>query len=944
MFNVCRVTAPIIVLVGLLLSACGGESANGVSPRPNTGTSPDPTIDAAVISSTPEPARRATGTIGVLGGRVETVGADGTAYELFVPPGALPGDTEISVTPTTVTGLEDVAHATRYAVEFQPSGLTFLTPATLTVRPPAGSPVAPDDFVFSWEDGTTGVSIGPIHVAADGSFRIEVPHFSGVGTLAARVDAYQDMAARALATLSELEESTLGQRVANLLRGVSGAEQAVVNELMRIYNTQVLPALNQADQGVVQTQIAATRLVQFEQIFVYAPIGQLPVAGSAPGRTLESVRQEAHDLFLAEANALLASYQPPQCNAAALDLADWFVAPILLVAEISRFTGQERVSTFCARAVVETLEFPTELNPEEQFLDVSFRGAISAPAQTPGGTVVGNSALFPQPTLFRLNLRGASMLSGVTDLYEPTDASGILSLQLDRGADEAARAPRVTVEGTAQVAGLMADVSRLLSVTEEFIPIQASAALPAVVNVRFRSPPVNRILTPGETTDLCVDVFNREDRLLPGVTVIWDRNGPGDLAATTSVTDVNGRACMNYTHPAGVVIRGSSVTVSATANVDGTEGRDEVLLTPRWAALALEVRAESDAAFRPATNAQIPIVDGQRMVLRLSLVGPGSTPADPEIPIALDQVRVQVESGGGGTLETPLGATGTDLALTTNETGHAELTWDPSGSTGGATLRVSYPLTGAGIAATVALTTAASNDIRITGAGVTTSYTMGVMPPFQLPTFSLTDSQTVDLVASGLTSGQASVADSGSFFYDDPNPFTVWSSSYNFQSQATQNLSGARPVSGALSGLNGGTLAIDTRCELPLPEQPVGTSNSVNVVSMVPSTYSASDVQFDVGGGRFMLSGTATGSASADASIVIRVSAETSMDTDGASAIVDLSFSRRSGQTTAFSTEIVGTGRISISGSAICSTDSLGRLILESNAAGSVTFTLTPIQ
>ena len=50
-------------------------------------------LDALQVVSNPDSARAATKTIGRLGGTVETDGADGTHYELFVPAGAMHADT-----------------------------------------------------------------------------------------------------------------------------------------------------------------------------------------------------------------------------------------------------------------------------------------------------------------------------------------------------------------------------------------------------------------------------------------------------------------------------------------------------------------------------------------------------------------------------------------------------------------------------------------------------------------------------------------------------------------------------------------------------------------------------------------------------------------------------------------------------------------------------------
>lgn len=113
------------------------------------------------------------------GGTLTATAADGTIYTLDVPPRALLDDTTISLTPVTAIGGFAVGGTgLRAAVQAEPSGLQFLTPATLTITSsaePAEPPVA-----FGW-DGIGTDFHRELATVAGGSLRVPVTHFSGFG-------------------------------------------------------------------------------------------------------------------------------------------------------------------------------------------------------------------------------------------------------------------------------------------------------------------------------------------------------------------------------------------------------------------------------------------------------------------------------------------------------------------------------------------------------------------------------------------------------------------------------------------------------------------------------------------------------------------------------------------------------------------------------------------
>jgi hypothetical protein len=85
------------------------------------------------VSVTPDKARRKRREIGPSGGEITATGADGTRYTLKVPAGALAEAEQISVTPVKRFGGLPFGGAALGA-ELTPNGLTFATPATLTIK------------------------------------------------------------------------------------------------------------------------------------------------------------------------------------------------------------------------------------------------------------------------------------------------------------------------------------------------------------------------------------------------------------------------------------------------------------------------------------------------------------------------------------------------------------------------------------------------------------------------------------------------------------------------------------------------------------------------------------------------------------------------------------------------------------------------------------------
>ncbi len=132
---------------------------------------------ATTITVLPPPTLLGEGLILTTGGHLT---AEDNNATLRVPPGAIGSDTVISVTSLAPSARPTAAPGRRIeaAVAFSPSGLTFATPAELTIAlDRAMAPGAPLNLRH-YVDGTYGTSV-PATVDASGNFATAmVPHFS----------------------------------------------------------------------------------------------------------------------------------------------------------------------------------------------------------------------------------------------------------------------------------------------------------------------------------------------------------------------------------------------------------------------------------------------------------------------------------------------------------------------------------------------------------------------------------------------------------------------------------------------------------------------------------------------------------------------------------------------------------------------------------------------
>ena len=219
-------------------------------------------LTSITVGSTPETSHSSSKQIGPLGGTVEANSADGTRYSLSVSPGALNAPTQITLTPTAVSGLEPIADATPAAVEFAPSGLTFALPALLTITPAPGAP--PVDFVATWENGAPGVDVEFFTPGPDGSLVVEVPHFSGVASIQATLHKYDQDLKQAIKNLPNY--GGLNSKLGNDFAGLPGTSAAVAADVQAIFDASVKPLLDHAGESLLQLQLADRSLLDFQSL------------------------------------------------------------------------------------------------------------------------------------------------------------------------------------------------------------------------------------------------------------------------------------------------------------------------------------------------------------------------------------------------------------------------------------------------------------------------------------------------------------------------------------------------------------------------------------------------------------------------------------------------------------------------------------------------------
>jgi len=126
-----------------------------------------------------ETAASVTKSIGVSGGTVSAQASNGAQFTLTVPPTALVGNVDVTLTPITTIQNPPAGTTVVAAVRMRPDGLTFLAPASLTIEMP-NAPSATNLVGLRFNDDGSGLHLTPI-TRAGSKLTIPISHFSGAG-------------------------------------------------------------------------------------------------------------------------------------------------------------------------------------------------------------------------------------------------------------------------------------------------------------------------------------------------------------------------------------------------------------------------------------------------------------------------------------------------------------------------------------------------------------------------------------------------------------------------------------------------------------------------------------------------------------------------------------------------------------------------------------------
>jgi len=188
-------------VLGLLLLTCSKKSTEPDDNNP-------PVRTPFSIAYTADPAQAASAhVVASVGGSLTALDKDSVAFELTIPPNALPSDTTITITPFSFLRIGGPGGDTCLACPgtdslccyrgalFEPSGLVLDSPAVLTVQ-------LPDSMDFPYPHGglivyldSAGKSYQPCFTTYDtaaGWLRAEITHFSGYGTDDERYDRFEE--------------------------------------------------------------------------------------------------------------------------------------------------------------------------------------------------------------------------------------------------------------------------------------------------------------------------------------------------------------------------------------------------------------------------------------------------------------------------------------------------------------------------------------------------------------------------------------------------------------------------------------------------------------------------------------------------------------------------------------------------------------------------------
>jgi hypothetical protein len=220
------------------------------------------------VTTTLDPSRAVSATIGTAGGTLATTTADGSALVLTIPPNALAGDERVTLSPLlklSGAGLSLVTGA-----QLGPDGLRLLAPAQLTITPARS--VSPSQQVAFGYQGS-GTQFGLVPLALGAGVQVPVLRLGGVGLgqanggqLAGRI-ARPPSDSRA-AWLQQLAAAMRIRRLQRLHLNPRAPQNPVTQAravLGGYYNRYVEPPLNAAGSSVGAFETAEHTTIGWER-------------------------------------------------------------------------------------------------------------------------------------------------------------------------------------------------------------------------------------------------------------------------------------------------------------------------------------------------------------------------------------------------------------------------------------------------------------------------------------------------------------------------------------------------------------------------------------------------------------------------------------------------------------------------------------------------------
>jgi hypothetical protein len=267
--------------INLVLAACGGggDADSPVPPPPSGGGAPQPVLETS---------RASTAEIGSAGGVLSVTAANGLSYRLEIPPEALPGRVQITMTPVSSIGNLPLSGGLVGAVELQPSGLRFARKAQLRIG--AAAPSRPELTLtgFSIESGGPRAARS-LAIARGDEVLMLIGHFSthgaGYGS-AADLTSLTHVAG----DLTELEED-IGVEIAYILfRANLEPAELVRAAYLGWFDNIVLPLTRRADNDDLLLGAAALYHTwkSFAQLLSGDPTDPVAVAFEASIRPVSS--------------------------------------------------------------------------------------------------------------------------------------------------------------------------------------------------------------------------------------------------------------------------------------------------------------------------------------------------------------------------------------------------------------------------------------------------------------------------------------------------------------------------------------------------------------------------------------------------------------------------------------------------------------------------------